>query len=520
MLRILASSVKQAVSFILPNRLRRRNAEGRSAAFSLGHYGSDGDNEEDGLSALQDPETKLSSDRPTTLTKRLVVLLPILLVMFLQCIRPPGIAYVFLSCTLPLSPYFKDGKHEGFGADATGLTSNRYAWLSNLTALVEPGVLHNLPEGKIPGFEDWSNNTAEDTRPRLHYSVQRDPLYIPNLQNDVVEPMREALHNGSVKFKHVILIEMESTRADVFPIRKDSETYNRIVQSHPHGHIPRWMEKRLADLTQTAARLSGVSTGLEHAQHHDHHDHHGHHDPHDHHDMKRVHDTKKRPYGSLSATNAFTASTYTLKSIVSSLCGVSPLVADFNRECENHIYQPCLPQILDLLNRQQPNDTRWTKSDDFTTWPWHSAWMQSVTDGFDNQKLLTGQLGFQQSTTRETLEDPTSKYFPPLSPLLNYYGYQDRELRDYLGDAVRDAEQNHKRLFLTHLTGITHHPWTIPDHETEVFTGPHHWSGMNHKLNRYLNSIGYIDIWLGEILQLLEDVGIANETLLVLAGDQ
>ncbi len=39
-------------------------------------------------------------------------------------------------------------------------------------------------------------------------------------------------------------------------------------------------------------------------------------------------------------------------------------------------------------------------------------------------------------------------------------------------------------------------------------------------LNDYLNTIKYADVWLGEIMDMLEDTGVANETLVVVAGDQ
>jgi glucan phosphoethanolaminetransferase (alkaline phosphatase superfamily) len=39
-------------------------------------------------------------------------------------------------------------------------------------------------------------------------------------------------------------------------------------------------------------------------------------------------------------------------------------------------------------------------------------------------------------------------------------------------------------------------------------------------MNNYLNTIRYVDHWLGEILSLLNDTEIANETLVVFVGDQ
>lgn len=39
-------------------------------------------------------------------------------------------------------------------------------------------------------------------------------------------------------------------------------------------------------------------------------------------------------------------------------------------------------------------------------------------------------------------------------------------------------------------------------------------------MNDYLNTVRYVDDWLGEILGLLDEAGIANSTLVVIIGDQ
>ena len=78
---------------------------------------------------------------------------------------------------------------------------------------------------------------------------------------------------------------------------------------------------------------------------------------------------------------------------------------------------------------------------------------------------------------------------------------------------------NNSRLFLSHMTSTTHHPWAVPDDfETVDYMGS---KGSLHKeFNDYLNAVRYDDIWLGELLQLLEEFHIANETLVVIVGDQ
>ena len=431
---------------------------------------------------LPDTEVRPRDSETATLMKRLAVSVPTFVLVLLQFIRPPEPAYAFLSCTLPLSPFFADGKHRSSPVDVTGLKGD-YGWLSQLTALGTPFPL-NFLSGQADGFTDWEGSD------RLHYNASQDPLHISNLGHDIIEPLREALHGGDVKIKHVILVKLESTRGDVFPLRQNTFIYDRIAKSYKHGHIPKDVKKRLAHLTSTARSLTGTSTGLDHEE------------------------DEKRPYGGISGSNAFTTGTYTLKSVVGSVCGVSPLVADFNREYKHHIYQPCIPHVLDVLNRF--NNTK----NDYTSWPWQSMWMQSVTDGYDNQALLTPTMGFENITTKQTIARPNATHYPPKSKEINYYGYPDTELREYIRDAIYSAERGHKRLFLTHLTGTTHHPWAIPAGNYTELMSYHKSYGMNRDVNRYLNSIGFADKWLSEIIGMLEDAGVANETLLVMAGDQ
>lgn len=90
----------------------------------------------------------------------------------------------------------------------------------------------------------------------------------------------------------------------------------------------------------------------------------------------------------------------------------------------------------------------------------------------------------------------------------------------YLRDLIFDAAQNDTRLFLSHLTSSTHHPWRTPkSFHREQYTGGE--GSVDHdSMNDYLNTVRYVDDWLGEILGLLDEAGISNSTLVVIIGDQ
>ncbi|PYH85837.1 sulfatase domain protein [Aspergillus uvarum CBS 121591] len=433
--------------------------------------------------------------RGHSLARRLAVWIPFVGLFLLRVVRPWDPAYMFLSEALPVAPFL--GHHRVSPVRAEGLPGD-YGWLEGQTALERPPQWSWLPKEPLPGFGDWNQSDNLHPPPR-HYDPNRDPLHISNLRSPLLDPLHDALSGGKVNIKHVILLKLESTRGDVFPLKNGTFMWDRIAETYPDNKIPKDVQKRIANLTRTAEWLTGFDAGFKH-------------------DM--VKDYGRRSYGGISASNAFTTGTYTLKSLVGTLCGVTPLVADFNREYEHHIYQPCMPHVLTTLNQLpdvRENNTV-PASNDYRTWPWHSIWMQSVTETYDNQDKLTPKLGYYDVITKETLENPKAKHYPVKEKEVNYYGYPDKVLGDYVRDAIDAAEKNHTRLFLTHLTGTTHHHWGMPNDTYESIVGSTS-SGSNNDLNRYLNTIGYIDEWLEEIIGILNEKKIINETLIVMAGD-
>ncbi|KAJ5094015.1 hypothetical protein N7456_009876 [Penicillium angulare] len=429
--------------------------------------------------------------RTDRMLPRVLVLAFVFLAATLRIVRPSDPMYLYLSGTLPLASFFEGG-HRNTPVDTAGLPRSEYRYLDKSTSQGTPPSWDWLSGEPGAGFEDWKTMSNES----LHYSPEKNPMHISNLQQPVLESIRSALSDGSVKIKHVVLLKLESARADTFPIRKDSFLYDRIAETHKDKEIPADVEKIIANLTRTAEHLTGFDSGFKHDD--------------------NLYSNPKA-YGGISARNAYTTSTYTLKSLTGTLCGVTPLVADFNREWEYDIYQPCLPHIFETLSHQKGIAAEPNTTDDFTQWPWHSIWMQSVTDSYDNQDKLTPVLGYQEKLTKEIIEKPGAKHYPVKTKEVNYYGYIDGELRDYIRDAIDDAERDHERLFLTHLTGTTHHPWGLPNDTYASLLG----STKNHNedLNRYLNAVGYQDTWLADILAILEEKGVRDETLLVMAGD-
>lgn len=404
--------------------------------------------------------------------------------LFQYLFRPGNESMLFMSWTIPMLPLVDFTHSSPTLANLLPVhgTSINYAW-DERSALDDPIKFKWLPKEKIGGFEDWYEKDAK------HYTGKADPMRLSNLENDLLPELKDKL--ADVNIRHVMLIKLESTRKDVFPLKKNGFIWEKLSNSFADKTLPEEVQQRLANLSTTANFLTGdYDDGFEHAE--------------------------KPVRGGLSMNNVHTTSTYTLKSMAGSFCGITPIVADFNIEWQNHIYQPCLPQIFEAFNKV--DHTKDNTTDDFTSLPWMSQFMQSVTGGYDKQDRLMPALGFPIDSifTMEYLKGDGAKFGKPDFADINYYGMPEYAIEPYLRDAFQTAKKDNKRVFLGHLTSTSHHPFAIPESEKEVAMSQE--KGLQ-DLSKYLNAIGYVDTWLGHILKVLEEEGVADETLLVFVGD-
>jgi hypothetical protein len=399
--------------------------------------------------------------------------------------RPTGNYPPSLSLPVPILPIAGFTSPTLTPADIVLSTTSGLS-LCNLNATTVAGLpdFQWLPDGSlVDGFEDWS------TPGHTHYDARSDPLKISNLEDELLPDLQKVLHN--IKIRHMMLIFLESTRADVFPLRKESTAWKRLVQSYPTRSLAEEAEEVLGNFTLTAKYLTGGRGNAQGGQ--------------------------MRGRGALYATNAITTSSYTLKSIVGTLCGVTPMPADFGVERTNHIYQPCLPQIFRALNTIEQAQDKEEDGDGFSSFKWSNRFMQSVTTGFDRQDLLMPKLGYRPSelVTRKYLRGDSAKFGAVMEADVNYFGMPEVVLEKYIRDAFQSATDNEERLFLTHLTSTTHHPFETPSDDPQQLP-----DGSDHEdLVRYLGSIDYVDRWLKTILTILDEQKVANETLVVFVGD-
>ncbi|KAG5916577.1 hypothetical protein E4U42_007593 [Claviceps africana] len=409
-------------------------------------------------------------------------------------VRPTESALIFMSWTPILLPVIDFAHSAPTLGSLYPLHSQSMGWdLDNQTALADPIRWDWLPElGKpLAGFEDWYEPGAQ------HYNAAHDPLKMSNMDDDLLAPLRGKLRD--VHIRHVVLIKLESTRKDVFPIKKGGLIWQKLAKTWDNGTFPDEVHERLSTLTKTARFLTG-----------DYNDGFGH------------NETRRR--GGINANNDHTAATYTLKSVPGTLCGISPLVADFNIEYKHHVYQPCLPHIFNAFNSlPRSNDSAEGTGEDatgrgYTEYKWSNSFMMSVTNSYDKQDLLMPVLGYadDEFIFKEYLQSDAAKFGKVTLPDINYYGMRESAIADYIEDAFKTARETNQRVFLTHLTSTAHHPFRMPDDEAYV---PLASGDALEDLSHYVNTVGFVDRWLGRILEMLEEQGVSEETLVVLVGD-
>lgn len=156
-------------------------------------------------------------------------------------------------------------------------------------------------------------------------------------------------------------------------------------------------------------------------------------------------------------------------------------------------------------------------STDFREYQWYPAFFQSVIDRYDRQDKWNDRVGFKYIVTKSRI-----KLNSPMMEVINYFGYPETVLKRYIRGYITNATANNQRMFLSHFTSTTHHPWAKPKNfnTTEYMGSANGRLTHSHKgTNKYLNTIRWNDAWLGNLMQMLDHLGVANETLVIFVGD-
>ncbi|KAJ4407507.1 hypothetical protein N0V91_003775 [Didymella pomorum] len=351
--------------------------------------------------------------------------------------------------------------------------------------------------------------TMDSLHLRLHLMQGMDSKsHLIRLRNfDTGSVLADDIKARKLVIKNVLLLTLESTRKDMYPLKRGSHAYETMLSSYASANASAELDAKLRNLTKVASFLSGESNGFGADN--------------DTSDERSWRHAFRDGMGGINVQGAITQAAYTLKSLLSSHCGVEPLPVDFTEETKGEIYQSCLPQVLRNMNIQaRAKHAETPRSGDYRTWVWKSALVQSVTDQFDSQDILDEQMGFRNVISERVLSDPTSEHYPPKEPWVNYFGYPETETLGYLRDMFVNARLQQKRLFVSHLTSSPHHPFATPKDWTGHvdYLAKQRWR-PDDPLDDYLNTIKYQDDWVADIFQMLHEVGALNETLIIVTGD-
>lgn len=363
---------------------------------------------------------------------------------------------------------------------------------------------------KQDGPNDACPNTLQD---KGFYNPVNDPMRITNLDEDILAPIKEALSNNSVKIRHVALILMESMREELFPLQQGTDIHRFIMESHEEK-LRDEINSRVSRMTQNFEKITGKPGNYESANG-------SAYEP----PEKQVWNDQTRPgYGGINVVGGLTTSSVSTKSLAAAHCGAWPMAVNMFEEAELESYQPCIPQVLELFNKIKTNKTEkrewWgfggPEQAKFHEYQWKPAFFQAVTDSYDRQDKFDAKIGFDFKVTKPKL-DEEARTKPEMAEI-NYFGYPETDLKDHIKKFITDGLAEDKRLFMSHFTSTTHHPWGVPKwFEKEKYMGK---EGVNHQdFDKYLNTIRFTDAWLGELMQMFDDTGIADETLVVFVGD-
>ena len=189
---------------------------------------------------------------------------------------------------------------------------------------------------------------------------------------------------------------------------------------------------------------------------------------------------------SLWAERAYAVVPHTSKALVAILCGVEPhLEMPIQEAKPTGLPAECLAK---LLRRHG----------------YHTAFFQSATQRFEWRDQLVQNMGYEDFYPLERLE---SRGFERA----NYFGPEDAVMLQPSMTWLKDAK---RPFLLTYLTLTPHHDYLAPRkrYGFESFV-------QDDELNRYLNTLRYVDGFTRDVFEGLKAQGLDQDTIFVVVGD-
>ena len=343
-----------------------------------------------------------------------------------------------------------------------------------------------------------------------YYNPVGDPLRITNLDSEILAPVKAALDDGSVVIKHVVFVLMESLREELFPIVHGSD-WHRIILEYSSEEEREEINERLANLTPNAEKITGRARGFVHGNG----------------TLDNIETNWDSPadneFGGINIQGAYTTATMSTKSFAANHCGAWPMPVEKFEEAMTDSYQPCMPQILNLFNGFKENSEDEQGPEEFREQDWNPAFFIAVQEDYDRMDKFDAKAGFHHIVGRKQIErDWRYNKSDPLFQTVNYFGFSEPVLKPHIKEYIQNTTAANQRIWMSHFTSTTHHAWDTPDWFDKVDylpTGMKDLNDWHSDYNKYLQTISFHDQWMGELMQMFDDLGISDETLIVFAGD-
>ena len=186
------------------------------------------------------------------------------------------------------------------------------------------------------------------------------------------------------------------------------------------------------------------------------------------------------------AENAYVLVPHSSKALTAILCGIAPnLQMPISEAIEDNIPGRCLPELLGEQGYQ-------------------SIFIQSATGTFENRDQLVRNFGFNDFISGDDMD-------PEGFEEANYFGYEDDIM---LAPSQKWLEAHKdKPVFAAYFTLTPHHQYLAPRRYGRHDFAP------NDLLNRYLNSVHYLDNFVKNIFDQYKKMGRYNDTIFVIVGD-
>jgi lipoteichoic acid synthase len=191
---------------------------------------------------------------------------------------------------------------------------------------------------------------------------------------------------------------------------------------------------------------------------------------------------------SLVAERAYAVVPHTTNALVATLCGVSPPVGRWQTYLVGDwIPARCLPE---LLGEQGYNSVYFTSSE----------------QTFERRPAVVENMGYEKFYPVETMDKEGFEQ-------ANYFGYEDEIMlepsREWLEENADDGP-----FLATYETITPHHDYLAPDERYGRIE-----FAEEDALNRYLNSVRYVDFFVRDLIEQYKELGVYEDTIFVLYGD-